>query len=121
MKILQDLNFTELKNLIESYGEKSFRATQIYSALHNGLKISEISNISKALRERILEEYVDEPVEIVKTLVSKDGTEKYLFKLFDGNITQSKKIDIGYFAQHQTEMLPLGKTPTAFMSSLMPE
>ena len=88
MKILQDLNFTELKNLIESYNEKSFRATQIYSALHNGLKISEISNISKVLKEKLLEEFVDEPVEIIKTLVSKDGTEKYLFKLFDGNIIE---------------------------------
>ena len=88
MKILQDLNFTELKNLIESYNEKSFRATQIYSALHNGLKISEISNISKDFREKLLKEYVDEPVEIIKTLVSKDGTEKYLFKLFDGNIIE---------------------------------
>ena len=88
MKILQDLNFTELKNLIESYGEKSFRATQIYTALHNGLKISEISNISKLLREKLLVEFVDEPVEIIKTLVSKDGTEKYLFKLYDGNIIE---------------------------------
>ncbi len=88
MKILQDLNFLELKNLIESYGEKPFRATQIYSALHSGKKISEISNISTKLKEKLLSEFEDEPVKIIKTLVSVDGTEKYLFKLFDGNIIE---------------------------------
>ena len=88
MKILQDLSFLELKNLISSYGEQSFRATQIYSALHSGKKISEISNVSKALKEKLLLEFEDEPVKIVKKLVSVDGTEKYLFKLFDGNIIE---------------------------------
>ena len=88
MKILQDLNLDELKNLILNYNEKPFRALQIYSALHSGKKISEISNISKAFREKLLEEYVDEPVKIIKTLISKDGTEKYLFKLYDGNIIE---------------------------------
>ncbi|MBO5926805.1 MAG: 23S rRNA (adenine(2503)-C(2))-methyltransferase RlmN [Clostridia bacterium] len=88
MEVLQDLSFIELKNLIESYGEKSFRATQIYTALHSGLKISEITTISKALKEKLLSSYVDSPVEIVKKLVSKDGTEKFLFKLYDGNIIE---------------------------------
>lgn len=88
MKILQDLNLNELKNLIESYNEKPFRALQIYTALQSGTKISEISNISKALREKLLQDYCDEPVKVIKTLVSKDGTEKYLFKLYDGNIIE---------------------------------
>ncbi len=88
MKILQDLSFAELKNLINSYGEQSFRATQIYSALHSGKKISEISNVSKALKEKLLKEFEDEPVKIIKKLISVDGTEKFLFKLYDGNIVE---------------------------------
>ena len=40
-------------------------------------------------------------------------------KAFGGKIEQSKKINIGYFAQHQMEMLPSGMTATAFMASLM--
>lgn len=40
-------------------------------------------------------------------------------KAFDGKIEQSKKINIGYFAQHQMEILPNGMTATAFMASLM--
>lgn len=40
--------------------------------------------------------------------------------LMDGKMQQSKKLNIGYFAQHQTEELPTGLTATAFMASLMP-
>ena len=88
MKILHDLSVEELKTLLLSYGETPFRAEQIFYALSNGLKISEISNISKNLREKLLTEYVDLPTEIIKRLVSKDGTEKYLIKLWDGNIVE---------------------------------
>lgn len=86
-KIIQDLSYLELENLIESYGEKKFRAKQLNLGLMRGRKISEI-NIPASLREKLLEEYEDEPVKIIKTLVSSDGTEKYLFSLADGNVIE---------------------------------
>ncbi len=86
-KILQDLNFAELENLIVSLGEKKFRAKQLYQGLTRGKKISEI-NVSAELRARLLEEFEDEPLKVVKKLVSDDGTEKYLFSLADGNIIE---------------------------------
>ncbi|MDE6000709.1 MAG: 23S rRNA (adenine(2503)-C(2))-methyltransferase RlmN [Clostridia bacterium] len=86
-KILQDLNYNELENLILSLGEKKFRAKQLYDGLMLGKKISDI-NISKELRVRLLNEYEDEPVKIIKTLTSSDGTEKYLFSLADGNVIE---------------------------------
>lgn len=86
-KILQDLSFSELENLILSLGEKKFRAKQLYDGLIKGKKISEI-NISPSLRENLLNEYEDEPVKIIKTLTAADGTEKYLFSLSDGNIIE---------------------------------
>lgn len=86
-KILQDLGLTELENLISSFGEKPFRAKQLYTGLMQGKKISQI-NIPSALRGKILEEYEDEPVKIIKTLTSSDGTEKYLFALSDGNVIE---------------------------------
>ncbi|MDE7306706.1 MAG: radical SAM protein, partial [Clostridia bacterium] len=86
-KILQDLNYNELENLILSLGEKKFRAKQLYDGLMLGKKISDI-NISKELRVRLLDEYEDEPVKIIKTLTSSDGTEKYLFSLADGNVIE---------------------------------
>lgn len=88
MKILQDLTFNELNELILSLGEKPFRTGQIFRALHSGLEVSSISNISLALREKLLLSFVDEPVKIIKKLVSVDGTEKYLFSLQDGNVVE---------------------------------
>lgn len=86
-RILQDLSFQELENLILSLGEKKFRAKQLYDGLMKGKKISDI-NISAALRNTLSEEYEDEPVKIIKTLTAADGTEKYLFSLADGNIIE---------------------------------
>lgn len=87
-KILQDLNLSELENLILSSGEKKFRAKQLYDGLMRGKSISEI-NISPSLRTALLNEYEDEPLKIIKTLSSADGTEKYLMRLADGNIIES--------------------------------
>lgn len=86
-KILQDLSYDGLENLILSLGEKKFRAKQLYDGLMQGKKISAI-NISAQLRETLLKEYEDEPVKIIQTLTSSDGTEKYLFSLVDGNIIE---------------------------------
>ena len=86
MKILQDLTLENLKELISSLGEKPFRAGQIFRSLQSGRKISEMTDLSTAFREKLLSEYEDEPVKIIKKLVSKDGTEKYLFALCDGNV-----------------------------------
>ena len=60
--ILQDFSKAEIDNLIESLGEKKFRATQLFEGLTQGKKISEISSLSKAFKERLLEEFEDAPV-----------------------------------------------------------
>lgn len=39
--------------------------------------------------------------------------------LMDGEMRRSKKISVGYFAQHQTEELPLEQTPVEYMTRLM--
>lgn len=88
MKILQDLNVEELKSLLCGYGEKTYRAAQVFRGLSQGKAISEITDISKNLRNKLLEGYVDKPVSVIKRLVSVDGTEKYLFKLYDGNVVE---------------------------------
>ena len=86
-KILQDLSFEELENLILSLGEKKFRAKQLYAGLSLCKKISQI-NISAELRQKLLKDYEDEPVKIIQTFTSSDGTEKYLFSLADGNVIE---------------------------------
>lgn len=89
MDILNDLTESELLAALTLFGEKSFRAKQIFRGLQSGKAVSELTDISKALRGKLLEKYVDQPVEIIETLVSeKDGSMKFLFKLYDGNIVE---------------------------------
>ena len=97
-KILQDLSYIELEELVLSLGEKKFRAKQLYEGLMQGKTISAISSLSKVFKERLLEEYEDEPVKIKETFYSADGTEKYLFEYADGNLAEGvlMKYKYGY-------------------------
>ncbi len=80
----------ELTEYFVSLGEKPFRAKQVFPRLHKGERISEISNLSKSLRERLEKETVDTLPTVEAKLVSKlDGTVKYLFKLYDGECIES--------------------------------
>ena len=89
MEILHDYSLGEIKNLIEEMGEKPFRAGQIFRGLHCGKKISEITDISKDFRNKLLERFADSPVEIIGSKTSKiDGTVKFLFKLWDNNVIE---------------------------------
>ena len=93
--ILQDLNFIEIEKLVLEYGEKKYRAKQLFEGLMQGKKLSEIP-VSASLRNALLEEFEDEPVKIKETLVSKeDGTKKFLFALSDGNLIE------GVFMRYQ--------------------
>ncbi|MBO7368910.1 MAG: 23S rRNA (adenine(2503)-C(2))-methyltransferase RlmN, partial [Clostridia bacterium] len=98
MEILHDKNYEEIVELVARCGEKSFRAKQIFSNISKGIKISEMTDISKAFREKLLNRFIDEPCEIIEALVSKDGTEKYLYKLHDGNVIEGvlMKYKYGY-------------------------
>lgn len=85
---LLNYSLTELKKIITDAGEKAFRAEQIYRSLNCGLEFSDMTDISKNLREDLSEKYTAQPTKIIKTLVSSDGTEKYLFELSDGNLIE---------------------------------
>lgn len=87
-EILQDLSQAELEELVLSMGEKKFRVTQLYGGLMQGKRISDISNLPKAFKEKLTERFEDEPVRIKERFVSADGTEKYLFELADGNLIE---------------------------------
>ncbi len=81
---------TELEDFFVSIGEPKFRAKQTFSRLHRGERISEITNLSKALREKLCEETLDTLPSVEEKLVSKiDGTVKYLFRLYDGACIES--------------------------------
>ena len=97
-KILQDLSFAEIEALLLGLGEQKFRAKQLFLGLTQGKAISGISSLSKALKARLLEEYEDIPVSVKQVFTAKDGTEKYLFELADGNLIEGvlMKYKYGY-------------------------
>ncbi len=82
------MTFDKVKKEIIGMGEKSFRAGQIFSALNLGLEFSEITVLSKQLRENLEQNYLAQPVKILKSIKSVDGTEKFLFILSDGNVIE---------------------------------
>ncbi|MGN0803809.1 MAG: 23S rRNA (adenine(2503)-C(2))-methyltransferase RlmN [Candidatus Coproplasma sp.] len=87
-RIIQDLNYLQLEEAVLSLGEKKFRAKQLYEGLMQGKRISEIAVLPTALRAKLKEIYEDCTIEIIQTLKSEDGTEKYLFRLADGNVIE---------------------------------
>ena len=97
-KIIQDLSYAELEEKVLAMGEKKFRAKQLYEGLMQGKAITAITSLSKALKERLCEEYEDAPIRIKETFLSSDGTEKYLFEYADGNLVEGvlMKYKYGY-------------------------
>jgi len=75
----------------EQLGERSFRAPQIYRWIHQRgvTSFDEMTDLSKALRQKLKERA--EIVPLVKDLeqVSRDGTIKYRFKTRDGRYIES--------------------------------
>lgn len=80
----------ELTKYFISLGEPKFRAKQVFPRLAKGCRIDELTNLSKALREKLSSECVDTLPMVEEKLVSKiDGTVKYLFRLHDGACIES--------------------------------
>ena len=91
-KDIRAYTYEQLAAEMEQIGEKKFRAKQIYEWLHVKLADSfeEMTNLSKALREKLEAEYEILPVKMLERQISKiDATNKFLFQLSDGNVVES--------------------------------
>ena len=87
---LYSMTEEELLSYFLSIGEPKFRAKQVFSAIAQGTPISDITTLSKALRERLANETLDSLPRVRERLVSQiDGTVKYLFELHDGACIES--------------------------------
>ena len=89
---IKSLTLSELKEQMESMGEKSFRAKQMYEWMHKKLvaEYEEMTNIPAALADKCRERYRYTVLKTVRVQESKiDGTKKYLFELADGNMVES--------------------------------
>ena len=88
MQFLQDLSLDELQQIIVELGEAKYRARQVYDHIYLGKTIDEMSNIPQALRDKLHEQFWDEPITIHTVVESADGTKKFLYKLHDDNLIE---------------------------------
>ena len=81
----------EIEQELEALGEPKYRAKQIFTWLHRGARdFDEMSNLPKALREKLKSEYRLYRPRVLKKQESQiDGTIKYLWELSDGNAVET--------------------------------
>lgn len=92
MPDLMSMTKPQLVAAMEAMGEKKFRAMQLYDWFHKKLvnDYDEMTNLSAALRSKLKEEYEIPALSIAKRWISKvDGTQKFLFECYDGNLIES--------------------------------
>lgn len=98
-KDIRSYTYSELQEEMQGFGEKAFRARQIYEWLHVKLADSfeEMTNLSKSLRQRLDKAYEIRKVSMVERQISAmDPTEKFLFELEDGNVVESVLMKYNY-------------------------
>jgi 23S rRNA (adenine2503-C2)-methyltransferase len=89
---LLDLTHDQLKGLLTSWGEPSYRADQVWSWLYRSLvtDFQEMTNLPKVLRERLADTTLLRTMKPLEERVSADGlTRKVLFALRDNQTIES--------------------------------
>src|SRR5713101_150184 len=82
---LAGLTQAELVEVIKETGEPDYRGRQIFTALHRRRQQSfdEMSDLPKALRERLHEVATATTLTVESRYVSEDGTRRFLMKTHD--------------------------------------
>lgn len=88
---IKSMTLEEITAAMKALGESAFRGKQVFSWLHKGVtSFEEMSNLSKALREKLDNAYyITVPTVERKQVSRQDGTIKYLWKLADGNCIET--------------------------------
>lgn len=88
---LRSMTLEELTAWLKEQGEPAFRAKQIFHWLYRGVtSFDEMSDLSKALRQKLAGQCFLTVPKVVRKQVSKlDGTIKYLWELSDGNCIET--------------------------------
>ena len=91
MNHLKSMTAAEIGQVLKELGQPAFRAKQVFSWLHKGVKsYEEMTNLPKALRDVLKEKYPLHIPKVVRRQESKkDGTIKFLWQLADGNCVET--------------------------------
>lgn len=98
MVLLQDFTIEELSAyLTGNFNVKPYVAKQIYSWLNKSVDFDDMTDVSKTLRAQLKEHCFAKGCEIIQTLSSRlDGTQKFLFRLHDGNVVEGVLMNYKY-------------------------
>ncbi len=87
------LDYTQarLAELLLGWGERPYRAQQIMKWIyHDGVaRFEDMTNLSKALRARLSENFVVAVPEVVESRRSRDGTRKWVVRVGGGNCVET--------------------------------
>ena len=88
---LKSMTLPELTAVLKELGQPAFRAKQVYTWLHRGVRAyDEMTNLPKSLRDTLAREYpICAPKVVRRQESARDGTIKYLWELSDGNCVET--------------------------------
>ena len=88
---LKSMTLPELTAVLKELGQPAFRAKQVYTWLHRGVRAyDEMTNLPKSLRDTLAREYpICVPKVVRRQESARDGTIKYLWELSDGNCVET--------------------------------
>ena len=91
MTHIKSMTLEELGQVLKELKQPAFRAKQVYTWLHKGVRsYEEMTNLPKQLRLALQENYpICAPEVVRKQESAKDGTIKYLWRLSDGNCVET--------------------------------
>ncbi len=94
---LMGLTRGQMEQFFEEMGEKRFRAQQVLKWIHHAgvTQIEEMSNLGKALREKLMLVAEVRPPEIVSQQDSSDGTRKWAIRVDGGGLVETVLIPAG--------------------------
>ena len=95
---LKSLTQPELAAVLKELGQPAFRAKQVFTWLHKGVRsYDEMTNLPKALRDTLAQQYpINAPNVVRKQESKRDGTIKYLWELSDGNCVETVLMRYNY-------------------------
>ncbi len=93
---IRKLSLEDIKEYCQEKGQAAFRAKQIYEWLwkKSALAFSQMTNLSKTLREDLEQDFVINGIQEDKVQKSSDGTIKTRFKLHDGHLIEAVLIPV---------------------------
>ncbi len=88
---IKSLLLSELAERLRVDGQPAFRAEQIVEWLYRKRagSFGEMSNLPQILREKLTERFAFTSMDTLRVLGSRDTTQKFLFRLADGNLIES--------------------------------